>query len=283
MKIYIVTTDKDLSRFSLEKAALAKSSECIILYYHTLMYADGILQHEGKKLELARDDKMIIRWPWDAENVSQDYNVIVKMLLQKFRENITLDYEILQSHSPYYEDKLFQHALFDTYHISTPRTWFSPTIENLKNLPFPIVAKKRISSRSKGNFLIRSLDELENRFADGTLEYIFQEFIHIRDDLRILMLQGEVIGVVKRMTHIREEERLAVKGMEVYVLNNPEIISECSRLQKELDADFVGFDVLIDESGKYWIIEANMSPQFNRFEEVTGVDVSSRVIDALIL
>jgi len=59
----------------------------------------------------------------------------------------------------------------------------------------------------------------------------------------------------------------------------PRRIKEDSiKITKRLKADFVGVDVIHAEDGKYYFLEANLSPQFGGFSKVTKINVASRII-----
>jgi hypothetical protein len=281
MSLYIFTTEHDLSRFSLEKAANKVFTSCQLIYYDKLSFVDGNWVFAGKKFTIRNEDKMLFRWPWDAENMKKDYSGILQMLIMSFENKSFLDKRCLQQYAPFYEDKLFQYYLFSALQIPTPKTYFAQSAADLSDsMQIPVVAKKRVSSRSKGNFLLKDQLSLEN-FKQESGQYIFQEFINIVDDVRILMIQGEVIGAVKRNTHIRTGNRLAVKGMSPYTVTNQHVIDDCRQIQEYLGADFLGFDVLFDDQGKYYIIEANLSPQYTSFEQVTKLPVSEMVLERL--
>ena len=281
MGLFLFTTPHDLSRFSLEKAAKKIFGSCQIIYYDKLAFLDGDWSYDDMKLAVGTGDKVLFRWPWDAENMKKDYSNLLQMLIMTFDDKIFLDKRCLKQYAPFYEDKLFQYYLFSTLNIPTPKTYFAQTTTVLlDSMQTPVVAKKRVSSRSKGNFLLRDQRSLEN-FNQDNGQYIFQDFITIVDDIRILIIHDEIIGAVKRDTHIRSGDRLSVKGMSLYTVSNAQVIADCKKIQTYLGADFLGFDVLIDDQGRYYIIEANLSPQYTSFERVTKLPVSEMVLKRL--
>jgi ribosomal protein S6--L-glutamate ligase len=46
-----------------------------------------------------------------------------------------------------------------------------------------------------------------------------------------------------------------------------------------LGLDIAGIDMVMRDDGRTQVIEANYSPGFKGFEEITGIDVASRIIE----
>ena len=283
--LFLFTTTKDLSAELISHEAIKRKINCQTIYYEKVKILHGIIYYEETVLDISTNDKIIIRWPWDAANTNIEYNEIVKKLITDYYNQIVLDKECLKNFTPDYEDKLFQSDFFNKHQISTPHTQhFSTTDKIPSSLEFPIVIKKRISSRSKGNFLVHDNSELTEKLSQINVdEYIFQEAINAVSDYRVMVLKDKVIGVVNRFMHRREDNRLSVKGMEKVDSLSPEIERDALALTKHLGADFVGCDVLITEKGKYYFIEANLSPQFNVFTKTTDINVAGLLIEVTAL
>ena len=148
---------------------------------------------------------------------------------------------------------------------------------------FPLVMKKRISSRGKGTYRILSVSDFRKRVRQVNIkDVIFQEHIPFQHDLRLLFYKGELLGIIERNPHVRANNRLAVKGGKVFHLTRKKVVADCLSYVSYIGADFVGFDVLLGEDKRYYIIEANLSPQYNKFEEITGTEVSEQIIKDLI-
>lgn len=260
--------------------AIKQGLETKIIFYEEAGLEKEKLTDGGKKINIGPEHKIIIRWPWDADNTDIYYGEIVKYLCEKFASNIALDGKCLSRFSPDYEDKYFQAKMFRLLGVSTPMTVLAENGTIKLNLP--IVFKKRISSRSKGNFLLEGINDLNNKLRGLEKEkYIIQEKVDAVLDLRILILGGELIGAVSRFMHVREQNRLSVKGMEVYENISDELASDCKKIINYLGADLVGFDVLVDKRGDYFFIEANLSPQFNSFSTATNVNVAKKIVELI--
>lgn len=272
--LFIFATDKDISVPLIYEEAQKASIKCHVVNYKHF-----------KIPKINYNDRIIIRWPWDASDTSIEYNSAVKKLVDEFYNQIVFDKECLKKYTPDYEDKLFQSNFFNQHAIPSPHTFH---IANINNLPskvtFPLVLKKRISSRSKNNFLINNEKELIEKLTNIKVEdYILQQAIDALFDYRVMVLNDKVIGTVNRFIHVRKNNRLSVKGMKPVTNLSPEIEKDALKLTKNLKADFVGCDVLIDKKGKHYFIEANLSPQFNVFTKTTGINVAKLLIEVTTL
>jgi hypothetical protein len=282
MTIYICTTNKDLSRESFCSAAEKRNVPCNILFYDTLSILNGRLAHESRPLQIAPEDRIILRWPWDAENTEVEYNVLLQAMLQQYGEQVLYDTTCLRQYSPFYEDKLFQNLQFNRMSIPTPVTYYAQTILELQSLlpGFPVIQKKRISSRSLGNYVVRSVEELQKNLRDTTVkDMIFQEYLDLAADYRILIFKNTILGTVGRTVRVNEEQKVRVKVADQITNMKPEILETAKRAAAAFGADFAGVDVITDTSGNWYLVEVNLSPQFSAFERITGIDVAGIIIE----
>lgn len=286
MRLLLFTTRHDKSLSSFLRASEKYKVKTTVIDFADLRYQEGEIGYQEKVLKIRRTDKLLIRWPWDPTDTRKEYNFFVKCLVDTYPEQIILDKTCLADFTPFYEDKLFQSLIFSKLGIRTPQTWhFSSKSEiDTSILPFPLVMKKRISSRSKMTYRIATPSDLKRRIQKLSLhDFIFQEYIPFQYDLRLLFYKGKFLGTVERTPHVRANERLTVKGGRVFPLKNKKIVDDCLTYISYIGADFVGCDVLIGENGKYYLIEANLAPQFDKFEERTGVAVSEQILQESIL
>ncbi len=283
MNLYIFATNKDLSAPIICDEAKNQKLSAEVLFYENLKITGGRLLNLGSETTFLDDDKILIRWPWDADDTSIEYNDFVKYLCEKFQNNICLDFDCLNKFSPDYEDKYFQCQVFEKLNVSTPKTVMGDIDLAKKEIGFPMVIKKRLSSRSKGNFLIENEEQMEEKIKALELDkYIFQKYSQAEQDLRVLVLKDRVLGCVSRHMHVRDGNRLAVKGMDKVEKVDERIISDALKIRSYLGADLVGFDVLVDKNNNYFFIEANLSPQFGSFMQTTEINVAKRIIEAIL-
>ena len=280
MRLFILTTDKDRSLPSILSAADKFLLTTTVLQFHKLSLVEGKVFFQGQELHIRKKDKILIRWPWDAEDTKIEYNFFVTYFTDRYEKQIFLDGKCLRDFTPFYEDKLFQAGVFTKMHILTPKTWYFSTLtpSALKILPKSIVVKKRISSRGKSNYLLRREELSMWSNLNDLSDYIIQEYIPLDHDLRLLFYKGKLLGVIDRTTHVRKSNLLTVKDGKPFVLKGKKIITDCLKYCRYLGEDFVGCDVLLGRDGNYYVIEVNLSPQFESFEKKMGFSVGEVLI-----
>ena len=57
-----------------------------------------------------------------------------------------------------------------------------------------------------------------------------------------------------------------------------EVEDACVRVATTLDLPFCGLDLIVDECGGWWCLEANPSPAYNCFEEPTGLPIAAALV-----
>ncbi len=274
MKILLATTRSDRSRFLIRGAAERKGLEPTMLYYEDMESPPG-------KDELSEYGFSILRDPF---NTGKSYLGLLEATLEKLDPDRVLDYHIMR-HYLAHEDKLCQHELFEGA-MDMPRHWhFRGPDEPGSGLPFPLVAKKRISSRGRGVFVLNSEDELRGLMEGRKIEdFIFEERIGIERDIRLLFIGGRLHGAVER--RIREKNNKGFTGIGVKVkgefMPSPGLEESVREAASRSGSDFCGIDVAIDRKGMPWLMECNVSPQFIALERVLQRDAAGSLMDLII-
>lgn len=103
------------------------------------------------------------------------------------------------SEMKFWENKAYMHRIFKEKEILHPLTRIISTNEEIpKDLTFPILLKGEFSSGSKDIFKINDYEELHNiiernKFVKRFDNYIFQELLDMRKDLRVTIVNKEVV------------------------------------------------------------------------------------------
>lgn len=275
MRLYIFTTSKDFSAELVREEAIKQSVDCFIYFYADLSFKKNVLFSKDKKIILIeKKDKIILRDPYQKGN----FSLLLRKFLKKFKENVLLDKKCLIAY-PSYEDKLFQAKFFKKDGVCFPKTCYGKQISKISN--FPVVVKKRISSRGKGIFLL-----MEDKDLDSFLElsnpknYIAQDYMKAERDYRIVILKGKVLGIVSREVKFKKDKSIKVKVQKGLNKLPGQVTKDALNISKSLGADFVGVDVILAR-GKYYFLEANLSPQFKGFSRATGVNVAKKILGLL--
>ena len=273
MALFVFTTQKDFSAQLILKEAQKKSLDCFIYFYPDFIFKKDILYHKSKSfVSVNKKDKIVLRDPYQDGN----YSLALGKILKRFYKQILLDKECLRKH-PRYEDKLFQARFFQKNNLYIPETYFGTEVRKISK--FPVVAKKRISSRGKDNSLLRNSQELNAFYKrHNARNYIAQTYKKATGDYRILILKGKILGIVSRQVKLRRDKSIKVKVTQAFVKLPKKVTNDSLKITKKLGADFVGIDVLFSQK-KYYFLEANLSPQFKGFSRVTGVNVAQKIIN----
>lgn len=171
--------------------------------------------------------------------------------------------------------KLSQMFVLAENGLPVPKTYFSPSYnkEKLlraeKFLKLPLVAKKILSRRGKGVFLIRTREELLSLLDHSDIEkLILQEFIPNQSDFRIF-ITGNIVGALEERTRKSNEDfrnNASLGGTETY--SDPKKISPPLRTlalkaSKILHIEVAGVDIVISSKNKkMYLFEVNRSPGF---------------------
>jgi len=274
MKLILFTTKVDKGGQEIIKEARKMSLACQIYFCEELFYKNGeIFNSNLNPLSIYQSDKIILRDPY---NTNYDYSFFTKKILEKYYKNMLLDRE-RYSGFPLCEDKLFQADLFMELGITTPETFLGRNINRL--LKFPVIVKPRIGSRGRGIRIYYKPKEMETFFAEkDPLGYIVQKYHKAKSEYRILILGHKVLGVVDKHIYLKEKGKIGVR-VKGAVENIPgKIQQDCIKITKKLKADFVGVDVILADDGKYYFLEANLSPQFGKFAKTAKINVANMII-----
>lgn len=274
MKLILFTTKVDKGEQSIKKEAKKMSLSCQTYFYEELVYKNGkIFNSSFSPLSINQDDKIILR---DPCNTTFDYSFFTRKVLEKYYKNISLDRECY-SKFPFYEDKLFQADLFTELGIITPETFLGKNVSSFRE--FPVIIKPRIGSRGRGIRIFNKPKEMKTFFVKNDPSgYIIQKYHKAKNEYRIIILKHKILGVVNKNIYLQRKGRIWVKINKV-VNDFPRKIKEDSiKITKRLKADFVGVDVILTKDGKYYFLEANLSPQFGGFAKATKINVASKVI-----
>lgn len=109
-----------------------------------------------------------------------------------------------------------------------------------------------------------------------------QEFIqHEGYDVRVLLLDGVVIGSVKRSNPNDFRTNISRQGTAERHHPTEEEIELAQHAAKTVHATFAGVDLLYDLAGRCYVIEVNAVPGWRAFQRATNIDVADQVIHYL--
>lgn len=115
----------------------------------------------------------------------------------------------------------------------------------------------------------------------GAVLYL-QEFIqHPGSDVRILILDGEVLGAMKRFSE--NDFRTNVSRSAQAATHQPTAaeVEMALKATEAVCAKISGVDLLYDESGRAFVIEVNAVPGWRAFSRTNNIDVAGCLLDSL--
>lgn len=161
------------------------------------------------------------------------------------------------------EDKWLQYKRFIEF---MPKTQLLDNDLNISGFTRPVF-KNRLSSH--GNGVTWTVENVTHPIEN----WLVQESIDITEELRIYVIHGKVYPIAA----IRQSKTLAQSTMAVdsRELTQQEIDFSAKIGKQTLSMDIVGLDIARTSDGKLFLMEANRSPGFAKFNELTGVNLAT--------
>lgn len=160
-------------------------------------------------------------------------------------------------------------------------------MQQFQQLGGDVVVKPLFGSEGRGIFRISDPDLAYRSFRtlERTQAVIYlQQFIqHPGHDIRILILNGKLIGAIRR--HSKDDFRTNISRQahaETYLPTDREV-ELAIRAAKLTHAEFAGVDLLYrsGSTDECYVLEVNAVPGWRGFQSTTKVDVASLVIEYL--
>lgn len=164
-----------------------------------------------------------------------------------------------------------------------------------KDWSFPIIVKKLNSSQGDGVYKAGNKNELKGYFNiddksihPGNTEEMrmVQKFIENDGDYRVLLFNFQPIAVAKRWSKDKEKEfrNNLSKGGEGEESSLPQSVMQLAiNAAQVLDKRMAGVDLVqSSETGEWYIMEVNSSPQYHYFAEISGLDFPSMLLDYIV-
>ena len=179
--------------------------------------------------------------------------------------------------------------------LPTPRTALVTDPDMIEDVhkqvggKFPVVAKTLTGSKGQGVFIIDSKPSLNSvidaiQKIDEEEEIILQEYIDMKSDMRIIVLDGKVVGVMNRgkvKNDFRSNFSMGAKIKKVSI--SKEIEDLALKAAKVIGCYYCGVDITISaKTKKPYIIEVNSSPGSEGIEMATKQNIVGDFIDHIL-
>ena len=178
------------------------------------------------------------------------------------------------------------------------------TIEEIKNnileqFSLPVIVKKNKGSGGTNVFLCHSEEKIYSSVQaifdinDKKCDYIAiaQEYINIKKEYRVVCLHHKLMLAYEKnidnavfqgnLSPLHWEGATAIKIEDEKLLN--EISEFLAPIFTKIDLKYGGFDVVIDENDKLWLIEINSHPDFTIFTKFNDESIIIDLFKKLLL
>ncbi|MGY5860130.1 MAG: RimK family alpha-L-glutamate ligase [Candidatus Thorarchaeota archaeon] len=114
----------------------------------------------------------------------------------------------------------------------------------------------------------------------GKGAFILQEYVESPGyDIRALVIDGQVISSMKRVGGEGITNNIHTGA--VPEKNDIDVTDLAVRAAESVKGRIVGVDIIPDQKGNLWVLEANATPGWNGLQQVTDFDISSYIADVL--
>jgi len=113
--------------------------------------------------------------------------------------------------------------------------------------------------------------------------FLSRQFIPNDGDIRVFCVGYKAIGAMKRIPpkgDFKSNISVGGKGMALKMEQHPEVIKIAEEASLLFKIEIAGVDIIIDkQTGKKYVLEINVGPQFLGLEKYTGINVVKAIID----
>ncbi len=192
--------------------------------------------------------------------------------------------------------KIAQHGVFLANNIPVVPTRIYYTkdeikdrglVEKMGKWTYPVIAKHEKGYQGKS---VRKFDcwEEEESWIEKINEknlgmFLWQKYLPLKWDLRVIVLGGKAIGAMKRSAvgkEFRSNYSLGGKVEAWSLSENEKVLAE--KVAVVCGLDYGGVDIMKDGEGNDFVLEVNRQCQFAGFEKATGINVAKLVVDMIL-
>jgi glutathione synthase/RimK-type ligase-like ATP-grasp enzyme len=225
--------------------------------------AESRIYHYQDKWDLADFDLVLIRRVGDEIELG----IAVAQYLELKDVPYTDKYLFTQG-----KGKLAGSFLRARISLPAPRT-VSGTPETLIDLfrqeppfDFPFILKADLGSKGRDNYLVQSIEELQEVLQSATINYVAQPFIYNDGDYRLLVFNGQLALVIRRIgkegSHLNNTSQGGHASIVEAKSMSQSIVQDALRAAESEELAVAGVDIIIDKKdGKHYILEVNRAPQ----------------------
>lgn len=166
------------------------------------------------------------------------------------------------------EDKWRQYQLLAEF---MPETWLASGNDDHET---NVIVKERISSRARG--ILFSIGDVPMSRRD---EFIVQPLLDIEREYRVYTIRSEVMALMTQKSSKTIDTKVKIMN---FMPVTDDIKQFVEKIIKRLPVqyDLLGFDIVYIADA-LMLVEINRSPQFKRYNELTGMNILQMMIDKI--
>lgn len=292
MRIAIFYAEERLTLFLFKEAAKKLGIDARLCHFSDLKISvDGFkIKACAGGLAIDKYDLIFVR---EIRDYYREFRLLLQVCLEK--KLPMLDSGLLKIKGSSKIDGMMRYAF---HGLPVPKTIFSNNSSDIKffikSLSLPLVAKENRGRQGQQVYLIKSEKDLKKFFNKkrvfartlDTPTFLFQKFIPAKSDVRVLVLANRVLGAIQRQSSTNSEFRhnIALGGTAKQIPVTSEMRRIALKAAKVEQFEFAGVDLIQHkDTGEYFILEVNRSPEFEGFMEATGIDVPYEVMKFILL
>jgi tetrahydromethanopterin:alpha-L-glutamate ligase len=188
-------------------------------------------------------------------------------------------------------DKFLTLALLDQAGIPVPPTWTGQSADlaltAFEALGEDVVVKPLFGSEGRGLVRISDREVAWRTFHAleriGSVLYLQRMLHHPGHDLRVFVLQGRVLGAMRRFASANEwRTNVSLGGHAEPVRPDQEAEHLALAASRAVGTEMAGVDLVEDlDQGRLVVLEVNAVPGWRALSRVTGIDVAGAVLSGL--
>lgn len=188
----------------------------------------------------------------------------------------------------YLINKKFDSINFAMDSLPIPISRFYSDVSQLRetDLQSPIIYKTINTGQGLNVRKANSLEEIEmyiKRTSVEITQLVFQEFIDYEMDIRLIVLGNEVMGSMRRIPLEGDFRGNFSLGAEVEKFEAPQDMQELAvRAAKACNLEYGGIDILVDKTGKYYVLEANRTPGLTGISKALGINMAEKLVGYIL-
>lgn len=260
-----------------------------VIFYDEV-YLDSTERENGKMVVKLKSGKNLSDYGVIYFKMVKHYKEEVNLIIDSVDEKVKIVDSVLRRGRATDFCKLHQMKVLLDNGLNVPRLVIGRLkylrYEAIKKFEYPLILKGSQGDRRLQVFKFfsdiswdKGWETFTWREKNEGQRYMLQEYIVNKEDYRVMIVGNKVLGVMKRATG--ENERL--KNVFTKAELPQYVLDKAIKAAEVCEIEIAGVDVVFKIGEKepyFW--EVNRAPNYDRFVEVTGINVAEEIVKYLM-